>query len=156
MCVFMCTGRVASWPAKVQAVLRSIARNVAQPVNYNTLLADIADNGEASASIVTLKTYIQALDNLHIIDNIPAWSPQLRSKTEIRTSNKLSLVDPSFAVAALYASESDLLRDYKTFGLIFESLCLRDLKIYAESIGGDVLFYRDSYELECDAIIHKC
>lgn len=86
--------------------------------------------------------------------NIEAWSPKLRSKTEIRTGKKRNLVDPSLTVASLYASEKDLLQDFNSFGLIFESLVMRDLRVYAEAIEGELFYYRDKNGLECDAIIH--
>ena len=142
-------------PKKMRLVLRSIARNISSPTNITTIFNDTKNDSDiASVSDKTVKEYLDALEKLHIRDDVEAWSPQLRSKTEIRTSSKLGLVDPSLAVAALFASERDLIKDFRTFGLIFESLCARDLKIYAQHIGGEVMYYRDGAGLECDNIIH--
>ena len=139
----------------MRSVLRSLARNISRPINYNTILSDTTTSTQSpSVSLATIRTYIDALNRLHIVDSIPAWSPQLRSKTEIRTSEKLNLVDPSLAVAALFSSEKDLMHDIKTFGLIFESLCTRDLNVYSKSLNGDISYYRDSYGRECDAVVH--
>lgn len=142
-------------PNKMRLVIRSIARNISAPANIATIYGDTKNDSDiASVSDKTVKAYLDALEQLHIRDDVPAWSPQLRSKTEIRTSSKLNLVDPSLAVAALFTSERDLIRHFNTFGLIFESLCTRDLKVYAQHLGGEVLYYRDGSGLECDNIIH--
>ena len=142
-------------PSKMRLVIRSVARNISAPTNITTIYGDTTNESDiASVSDKTVKIYLDALEQLHIRDDVPAWSPQLRSKTEIRTSSKLNFVDPSLAVAALFATERDLIRDFRTFGLIFESLCTRDLKVYAQSLGGEVMYYRDKSGLECDNIIH--
>lgn len=142
-------------PEKMRLVIRSIARNISAPANITTIYNDTKNDSDiTSVSDKTVKSYLDALGQLHIRDDVPAWSPQLRSKTEIRTSSKLNLVDPSLAVAALFATEKDLIKDFNTFGLIFESLCTRDLKVYAQHLGGEVLYYRDGSDLECDNIIH--
>ncbi len=142
-------------PAKMRLVLRSIARNISTPTNISTIYNDTNNDSDiASISDKTVKTYLDILEQLHIRDDVPAWSPHLRRKTEVRTSDTLNLVDPSLAVAALFATERDLIRDFNTFGLIFESLCTRDLKVYMQTLDGEVMYYRDSSGLECDNIVH--
>ena len=142
-------------PRKMRLVIRSIARNVSTPVNITTIYGDTKDDSDIeSVSDKTVKSYLDILERLHVRDDVEAWSPQLRSKTEIRVSDKLNLVDPSLAVAALFATEHDLIRDFRTFGLIFESLCTRDLKVYAQHLDGEVMYYRDGAGLECDNIVH--
>ncbi len=140
-------------PIRMQSILRSLARNICTSANLETIKKDTLYN-DSEISIKTISDYVSALTKLYVIDNVVAWCPKLRSKTEIRTSAKRNFIDPSLAVAALHATDKDLLKDFLTFGFIFESLCLRDLKIYADSLDGDVLFYRDKSNLECDAIIH--
>ncbi len=102
----------------------------------------------------TLSEYIGALKNLYIVDDVESWSPKLRSKTEIRKANKRYLVDPSLAASLLYASPEKLLKDINTFGFIFESMVIRDLKIYTDSIDGKVFHYHDRSGLEADAILY--
>lgn len=139
---------------RMKALLRSLARNTATPIKISTTVADIKENTGTSISNVTLANYLSVLEQIHLIDEVEAWCPRLRSKTEIRTTKKRFFVDPSLAVASLYASENDLLADPNTFGFIFETMVLRDLKTYAGAIDGELLYYRDSNGLEADAIIH--
>lgn len=139
---------------RMRALLRSLARGVSEPARLSTLVRDIAEGTGATLSDVTVANYIAILEKIHIIDDIEAWCPRIRSKTEIRTAKKRNLVDPSLVVASLYASEYDLLNDFRSFGLIFESLALRDLKVYIEAFEGDLKYYRDKNGLECDAIVH--
>ncbi len=139
---------------RMRALLRSLARGVSEPAKLSVVLRDIAENTGTMLSDVTVANYIAILERIHIIDDIEAWSPKLRSKTEIRTGKKRNLVDPSLAVAALFASDKDLLGDFGSFGLIFESMAMRDLRVYAEALEGDLMYYRDKNGLECDAIIH--
>ena len=138
---------------KMRAVIRSLARNIASPVTGQTIINDVIGTGE-TISDKTLSSYLETLARLHILDDVEPWSPQLRSKTTIRSGWKRNFTDPSLAVAALLASENDLRLDYRTFGLVFESMALRDLKIYAESLDGRLYYYRDKAGRECDAIIH--
>ena len=138
---------------KMRAVIRSLARNIASPVTGQTIMNDVIGSGE-TISDKTLSSYLETLNRLHILDDIEPWSPQLRSKTAIRSGWKRNFTDPSLVVAALLASENDLRLDYRTFGLVFESMALRDLKIYAESLDGRLYYYRDKAGRECDAIIH--
>lgn len=101
----------------------------------------------------TLNIYINALQRIYVVEDIPAWQPSLRSKTAIRTTNKRQFVDPSIATAALRTDASGILKDFKTFGFLFESLCTRDLRVYAQAIDGDIFHYRDKSELEADLIV---
>ncbi len=140
-------------PSKVKSLLRSLARNISSTVSINTICNDINIKGD-EISEKTVRDYLNALEKIFVIDDINAWSPKLRSKATIRSSKKREFVDPSLAMAALGATDKDLLKDFNTFGFMFESLCMRDLKIYAESIDGEVYYYRDNNDLECDAIIH--
>ncbi len=138
---------------KMRAVIRSLARNIASPVTGQTIINDVIGTGE-TISDKTLSSYLETLNRLHILDDVEPWSPQLRSRTTIRSGWKRNFTDPSLVVAALLVSENDLRLDYRTFGLVFESMALRDLKIYAESLDGRLYYYRDKAGRECDAIIH--
>lgn len=140
-------------PNRLRTVLRSLARNICTTASLSTIKEDTSYN-DAEISEKTIADYINALSKLYVIDDVDAWCPKLRSKTDIRTTAKRSFIDPSIAMAALRATDKDLLKDFRTFGFIFESLCIRDLKIYAQSLDGDVFFYRDKNELESDAVIH--
>jgi predicted AAA+ superfamily ATPase len=140
-------------PARVRALMRSLARNVSTMANMSTIRADMASD-EDTISEKTIAQYMNALRRLFVIEDLPAWNPALRSKTAIRTSPKRHFVDPSIAAAVLRASPDKLLSDFNTFGLLFESLCVRDLRIYAQAIDGEVFHYRDANGLEADAIIH--
>jgi predicted AAA+ superfamily ATPase len=139
-------------PERVKGLLRSLARNISSEAKNSTILNDLINNDEA-LSQVTIVQYIDALKKIFVVEDLPAWSPKLRSKTATRTTAKRHFVDPSIAAAALRATPQRLLSDFKTFGLLFESLCIRDLRVYAESIDGNVYHYRDKNGLEIDAII---
>jgi hypothetical protein len=139
-------------PSRVRAFLKSIARNIASTASLETIRNDIK-GGDESLSTLTIRSYINALERLFVMEDQPAWEPALRSKTAIRTSPKRHFVDPSIAVAALGTNPEGLLKDFNTFGLLFESLCIRDLRIYSQSIGGYVYHFRDKTELEVDAIV---
>jgi predicted AAA+ superfamily ATPase len=139
-------------PDRVKALLRSISRNISSEARIATLVNDLATNDE-SLSQITVDNYIKALQKIFVIEDVPAWSAKLRSKTAIRTTAKRHFTDPSIATAALRATPQRLLSDFNTFGLLFESLCIRDLRIYSESIDGSIYHYRDKNELEIDAII---
>jgi uncharacterized protein len=144
-------GRVKN-PARVRALMKSLARNIAGPATVATILSDIAGDDE-SLSPNTIRAYLAALERLFVVEDQQAWSPALRSKTALRTTAKRHFVDPSIAVAALQTSPAGLLQDFRTFGFLFESLCIRDLRIYSQPLSGDVFHYRDQTELEADAII---
>jgi len=139
-------------PNRVRAVLRSYSRNISTLATNRTILNDIAAN-DMQISEPTLYSYLNALNRLFVIEDIPAWSPSIRSKTVIRSSNKKGIVDPSLAAASLGITPGNIFDDMKTFGFLFESLCIRDLRIYSQEIGGKVYYYRDRYGLECDAVI---
>ena len=139
--------------SKIKALLRSLARNISSTASIATIREDVKISKE-DITEKTIRDYINALEKLFVIDDIEAWSPKLRSKATIRSSNKHGFVDPSLAMASLGATDADLIKDFNTFGFMFESLCMRDLKIYADSLEGNVYYYRDNNDLECDAIIH--
>lgn len=140
-------------PNRLRTVLRSLARNICTTASLSTIRKYTSYN-EAEISEKTIADYINALSNLYVIDDVEAWCPKLRSKTDIRTTSKRCFVDPSIALASLRSTDKDLLKDFRTFGFIFESLCLRDLKIYSQNLDGDVFFYRDKNDLESDAVVH--
>lgn len=139
-------------PARVRALMKSLARNIACTASNETIREDIKGDDD-SLSPNTIHSYLNALQRLFVIEDQPAWSPALRSKTAIRTSAKRHFIDPSIAVAALEIGPERLLKDFNTFGLLFESFCVRDLRIYTQMLGGDVFHYRDKTDLEADAII---
>ncbi|MCL2655620.1 MAG: DUF4143 domain-containing protein [Coriobacteriia bacterium] len=139
-------------PQKVTALLQALARNTASTVSNATLQRD-ASNADNSLSKPTATNYLAALRRLYALEEISAWKPALRSKVRVQAAPKRMLVDPSLAVAGLGAKPQQLMRDMPTFGHIFESLCLRDLQVYARAIEGKLFHYRDSTGLEVDAII---
>ena len=135
-------------------IMRSYARNQGSQATVGTILADIKSNGESLMSENTVYNYIRALKDIFVIEDATAWNPNLRSKTAIRTSDTRYFIDSSIATAALGLGPKDLINDMNTFGLIFETLAVRDLRVYAESINGKVYHYRDKNDLECDAVVH--
>ncbi len=141
-------------PERIKRFMRSYARAVATETSLAEIRKDMAANDEATLSDETIARYITALEKLFVIENLPAWNPNLRSKTAVRTSETKHFVDPSIAVAALGLGPRDLINDLETFGLLFESLCVRDLRVYAESLKGQVYHYRDKKGRETDAVIH--
>lgn len=141
-------------PERARALLRSIARNTSQEASNATLLADVKDAG-IGMSEPTLRAYLNALRRLFVVEDAKAWAPRLRSKTPLRSSAVWHLCDPSLSAAALDADENALLGDLNTMGYLFESLCVRDLRIYMRSMGGGVFHYRDKTGLEIDAILRK-
>jgi predicted AAA+ superfamily ATPase len=140
-------------PARVRSLLRSYARNIATPASMITLRDDIAAD-DTSVSEKTIAAYLTALTRIHVVEELPAWSPALRSKTAIRSAVTRHFVDPSIAVAALRTSPAGLLGDFETLGLLFESLCVRDLRIYASAHDGELFHYRDKSGLEADAVVN--
>ena len=135
-------------------IMRSYARNQASQATAGTILADIKNNGDELLSDSTVYSYIKALKEIFVIEDSVAWNPNLRSKTAIRTSDTRYFTDPSIATAALGLGPNDLINDLNTLGLIFETLAVRDLRVYAESLNGKVYHYRDKNNLECDAVVH--
>ena len=139
-------------PLKVQYLLRSYARNIGTISSNKTIIDDVNSNTSLSES--AYYEYINALNKLYVIEDIPAWNPSIRSKTSIRSSNKRMFIDPSIAAAALGVSPQMLSQDFETFGFMFENLCIRDLKVYVSSFGGNLSYYRDRMNLEVDAVLH--
>ncbi|MCR5381699.1 MAG: DUF4143 domain-containing protein [Lentisphaeria bacterium] len=135
-------------------LMRSYARNQGSQATLGTLLADLKINGEGTLSEYTIYSYINALKKIFVIEDALAWNPNLRSKTAIRTSDTRYFTDPSIATAALGIGPKDLINDLETFGLLFETLAVRDLRVYAEASDGTVYHYRDKNNLECDAVVH--
>lgn len=134
--------------------MRSYARLAGTPAPLTAIAADMASSENAMPDSRTVQAYINALKLIFVIEDMPAWNPNLRSKAAIRTSDTRYFVDPSIGAAALGIGPDDLLSDLKTFGFFFEGLCVRDLRVYAERLNGRVYHYRDSKGLECDAVIH--
>lgn len=141
-------------PVRVHRLLRSYSRHQGSQVSNSALRADIIENEGESLDVDTVSSYIKALKRIFVIEDVEAWNPNLRSKTAIRTSDTRYFTDPSIATASLGIGPSDLINDLEIFGLVFETLCMRDLRVYAEAINGDVYHYRDKNGLECDAVVH--
>ena len=141
-------------PDKVRRLMRSYARNQGGQVPNTVLAKDVSANDETSISEETVAAYLNALRKIFVVEDMPAWNPNLRSKTAIRSSDTRYYVDPSIAAAALGIGPSDLLNDLKTFGFLFETLCIRDLRVFADAISGEVYHYRDKDGQECEAVIH--
>lgn len=135
-------------------IMRSYARNQGTQATVGTILADIKSNGDERMSDSTVYSYIKALKEIFVIEDSIAWNPNLRSKTAIRTSDTRYFIDPSIATAALGMGPKNLINDMETFGFIFETLAIRDLRVYADALDGKVYHYRDKNNLECDAVIH--
>lgn len=137
---------------RMRALMRAYARHVSTQASQTTIAADLAVNDGAMAPN-TVSDYLDALSRAYVVEDLPAWNPALRSKTAIRTSPTRHFVDPSIGAAVMRWTPADLLRDFEAFGLQFESLCVRDLRVYAEAIDGAVFHYRDKTGLEADAVI---
>ena len=134
--------------------MRSYARIQGSQVPNSVLAQDVSANDEVLMSDETVANYLNALRKIFVIEDMPAWNPNLRSKTAIRSSDTRYYVDPSIAVAALGLGPNDLANDLNTFGFLFETLCIRDLRVYADALNGEVYHYRDKDGQECDAVIH--
>lgn len=139
---------------KVKRLMRSYARNQGAQVPNTVLSRDISANEDKPISEETVASYVDALRKIFVVEDMPAWNPNLRSKTAIRSSDTRYYIDPSIAAAALGIGPNDLINDLNTFGFLFETLCIRDLRIFADSLGGEVYHYRDKDGQECDAVIH--
>ena len=139
---------------RTKRLMKSYARNVATQASLETIREDCIVNDTDTFDKETLYAYINALKKIFVIEDSPAWNPNLRSKTAIRTTDTRYFVDPSIATAALGLGPEDLINDLNMMGLIFENLCIRDLRIYADSLDGDIYHYRDKTGLECDAVAH--
>jgi predicted AAA+ superfamily ATPase len=140
--------------AKVNLLLQALARNISTTVSNASLQRDI-ENGANSLAMPTIISYLDAFKNLHVLEEIPGWKPPIRTKARIGQTPKRIFTDPSLAVAALKTFPKKLLHDLSAFGYIFENLCLRDLTVYADSIGGKIFHYTDNSNLEIDAIIES-
>jgi predicted AAA+ superfamily ATPase len=139
-------------PDLVRLILRSLARNISNTANYKTLAKDIEAH-DKTVSDPTIASYINGLKRIYLVEDLPAWQPSVRSKSAIRTSDKRHFVDPSIATAVMRLSPEGLFEDFNYFGFLFESLCVRDLRIYAQHNDGEVFHYRDSTGLEVDLIV---
>lgn len=139
---------------RVKRLMRSYARNQGAQISNEALKADMEQNDVSSLDANTVMSYINALKKIFVIEEMPAWNPNLRSKTSIRSADTRYFIDPSIAVAALGVGPNDLLNDLSTFGLLFETMCVRDLRVFADALHGCVYHYRDKTGLECDAVIH--
>lgn len=140
-------------PKKVRALLRSLSGNISTPLSPKTILADMESDG-TRMSENTLHSYLDFLRGIHVLEELPSWSPPLRSKTAVRTKDTIHLCDPSIAAYFLSVSEKDLMSDPDTFGRLFKSLAVRDLRVYAQSLGGSVHHYRDGSGLVADSVVH--
>ena len=141
-------------PERVRRLMRSYARAQGSQTPVSVIAKDIAANEGTSLNEDSVARYIQALKKIFVVEDMPAWNVNLRSKTAIRTSDTRYYTDPSVATAMLGLGPQDLLADLSTFGLLFETLAVRDLRVYADALGGSVYHYRDKDGLECDAVIH--
>lgn len=139
---------------KVQRLMRAYARHQGTQVSIATLKSDLKNNDQTSLDDDTISSYIEALRKIFVVEDLAAWNPNLRSKTAIRTTDTRYFVDPSIATAALGLGPNDLINDLNTMGLFFETMCIRDLRVFAEALNGKVYHYRDKSGLECDAVIH--
>ena len=139
---------------RIKLLMRSYARHQGAQAPISTISADMTTNDEESADMKTISSYIDALKKIFVIEDSVAWNPNLRSKTAIRTSDTRYFVDPSIAVAALGLGPNDLINDLNTMGLLFETLCVRDLRVFADALDGQIYHFRDKYGLECDAVLH--
>lgn len=140
-------------PALAKIIMRSYARNLCTLAKKTSMLADVSVEMEGT-SIKTFDDYVTALEKLFVIEDVEAWCPAIRSATAIRTGKKRCFVDPSIAVAAMGVSPQNLELDLKTFGFIYECMCIRDLRIYSQALGGTLSYYHDRYGLEADAVLH--
>lgn len=145
---------VSKNPDRVKRLMKSYARNQGGQIANTLIKDDILANDVETLNEDTVASYINALKKIYVVEDMPAWNPNLRSKTAIRTSDTRYYVDPSIATAALGIGPKDLVNDLETLGLLFETLCVRDIRVYADAIGGQVYHYRDKSGLECDTVIH--
>ena len=141
-------------PERVKRLMRSYARHQGTQASAQVICNDVMANDNSGFDVDTVYSYINALKKIFVVEDMPAWNPNLRSKTAIRTSDTRYYVDPSIATAALGLGPDDLIYDLNTFGLLFETICIRDLRVFADALKGSVSHYRDSRGLECDAVLH--
>ena len=141
-------------PEVLRMIVRSYARHISTEAAASTIIADVRQSNERTMDAKTFADYMEALNDLYILEVMRAWNPNIRSKTSIRSTPTRHFVDTSIACRALGVSPKDLMGDLESFGLFFEDMAVRDLRIYTESLGGEVLHYRDNAGLECDAVLH--
>ena len=139
---------------RVQRLMRAYARHQGTQASIATLKEDLRNNDTATLDDDTISSYLEALRKIFVVEDMPAWNPNLRSKTAIRSADTRYFVDPSIATAALGLGPADLMNDLKTMGFFFEAMCVRDLRVFAEALNGKVYHYRDKSGLECDAVVH--
>ncbi len=139
---------------RAKRLMRCYAKNQGTQVGLETIKKDMMTNEGVDIDIKTLDNYLGALKKIFVIEDMPAWNPNLRSKTAIRTKDTRYFIDPSIATASLGIGPKDLMKDLKTFGFLFETMCVRDLRVYADKLNGQVFHYRDKSGLECDAVVH--
>ncbi len=139
---------------RVKWLMRSYARNQGCQVSNALIAKDISMNDETQINEETVFSYIGALCKIFVVEDMPEWNPNLKLKTAIRSSDTRYYIDPSIAVAALGVGPNDLLSDLNTFDFFFETLCVRDLRVFSNALGGEVYHYRDKTEQECDAVVH--
>jgi len=142
-------------PERVKLLMRSYARHQGASVNYSVICADMKSNDNISLNDDTVASYVKALKKIFVVEDMRAWNPNLRSKTAVRTSDTRYFADPSIGVAALGIGPMDFLNDLNTFGLFFETLAVRDLRVFADALDGELYHYRDKSGLECDAVLHR-
>ncbi len=140
---------------RTRLLLRSYARNQGSSISYTKMKEDILQNDNQSVSDETIADYADALKKIFVIEDMPAWNPNICSKTAIQNSATRYFIDPSIATAALSVSPKDLVNDLRSFGFFFESMAIRDLRIYADALDGELYHYRDATGLECDAVLHR-
>ncbi len=140
---------------RTRLLLRSYARHQGQSVSLKKLSEDIKENDNASITYETISDYVDALKKLYVLEDMSAWNPNLRSKSAIQVSNTRYFTDPSIAAAALYIGPGDLINDLKAMGMFFESMAVRDLRVYADALDGNLFHFRNAEGLECDAVLHR-
>lgn len=141
-------------PEVLRMILRSYARNISSEAAVSTIISDIRQSNERTMDAKTYDDYMEALKDLFIIEDMQAWNPNIRSKTSVRSTPTRHFVDTSIACRSLGVSPKDLMNDLNSFGLFFEDFAVRDLRVYADTLGGEVRHYRDNAGLECDAVVH--
>lgn len=140
---------------RAKLLLRSYARNISQQVSYSTIRKDMLSNDSCTLEEDTVADYVKALKKLYVIEDLAAWNPNIRSKAAIRVSDTRHFVDPSIGTAILGLGPQDLINDLKSFGFFFEDMVVRDLRVYADALDGELYHYRDSNGLECDTVLHR-
>ena len=141
-------------PERVKRLMKSYARSQGTQTSLAEIRNDMLANDQSALDEKTVSSYLDALRKIFVIEDMPAWNPNLRSKTSIRTTDTRYFVDPSIATAALSIGPNDLMNDLNTLGLFFETLCVRDLRVFAQALDGNVFHYRDKTGLECDTVVH--